>query len=512
MPFNPDIAQRAIEWFPRYLKHTKGRWAGVPFELLDWQKEVIGRLFGTVKEDGSRQYQYVYVEIPKKNGKSELAAGVALRLLFADHESGAEIYGAAADRDQAAIVFNVAADMVRMSPALARRCKIIDSTKRIVHNNGGFYRVLSAEAHTKHGFNTHGVLFDEVHAQPDRRLYDVLVQGSGDARRQPVYFFITTAGYDRNSICWELHNRALRIKEHPEDDPTFLPILYSASDEDDWTDEEVWKKCNPSLGITVDIDKVRVACKQAKESPADENQFRQLRLNQWVKQESRFLPMREWDACPKPDDLDLEGETFYGGLDLSSVSDITALVLVHFTDDGFYDVLPFFWMPEETMRKKEKTDHVPYSRWEKDGFLFTTPGNRIDYKFVRAKINELAGQYHIAEIAYDRWNADQIVQDLVDDGANMIEMGQGFQSMNAPTKTLLRLVLGHELRHNGNPVLWWMADNVVVKKDPAGNLKPDKEKSTQKIDGIVALIMAIDRVIRHENTLSVYEDRGLIMI
>lgn len=513
MPYDPILAQKAIDWFPRYLKHTKGRWAGVPFELLDWQKEVIGKLFGTVKEDGARQYQTVYVEIPKKNGKSELAAGVALKLLFADHEPGAEIYGAAADTEQASIVFNVAADMVRMAPALTKRCKIIDSTKRIVHNNGGYYRVLSADAPRKHGFNVHGVILDEVHAQPNRHLYDVLTQGSGDARRQPVYFNITTAGYDRHSICWELHEYALRVREHPEIDPTFLPILYYAEDSDDWTDEKVWYQCNPSLGITVDIEKVRAACKKAQEVPALENSFRQLRLNQWVKQEMRFIPMREWDACPKLEDLDLEGETFYGGLDLSSVSDITALVLVHPTDDGFYDVLPFFWMPEDTMRQKEKTDRVPYSQWMKDGFLFTTPGNRIDYKFVRAKINELAGQYHIAEIAYDRWNADQIVQDLIDDGANMIEMGQGFQSMNAPTKTLLRMVLGHELRHNGNPVLWWMADNVVVKKDPAGNLKPDKEKSTQKIDGIVALIMALDRVTRHDNEgPSIYETEELLVL
>ena len=216
-----------------------------------------------------------------------------------------------------------------MSPALSKRCKIIDSTKRIVHNNGGFYRVLSAEARTKHGFNTHGVIFDEVHAQPNRMLYDVLVQGSGDARRQPVYFFITTAGYDRHSICWELHQKALKIREHPELDPTFLPILYYAEDSDDWTDEEVWKKCNPSLGMTIDIDKVQNACRNAIESPADENQFRQLRLNQWVKQESRFIPMRDWDACPPFEDLDFEGETFYGGLDLASVSDIAALVLVH---------------------------------------------------------------------------------------------------------------------------------------------------------------------------------------
>jgi phage terminase large subunit-like protein len=511
--FNQALADKAIEWFPKYLKHTKGKWAGVPFELLDWQKNIIGKLFGTVKEDGTRQYTTVYVEIPKKQGKSELAAGVALRLLFADHEPGAEIYGAAADRDQASIVFNVAADMVRQSPALGKRCKIIDSTKRIVHNNGGVYRVLSSDSHTKHGFNTHGVIFDELHTQPNRTLYDVLTQGSGDARSQPVYFNITTAGYDRHSICWELHEYAVRVLADPSIDPTFLPVLYFAEDDDDWTDEKVWAKCNPSLGITVDISKVREACNRAKEVPALENSFRQLRLNQWVKQAVRFLPMRDWDACPPHEDLDFEGETFYGGLDLASVSDIAALVLVRQNDDGMVDVLPFFWIPEESARLHGRTDKVDYERWIKEGFIFATPGNRIDYKYIRAKINELATTYHIAEIAYDRWNSDQVVLELIEDGANMIDMGQGFQSMNSPTKALLSKVLGHEIRHNGNPVLRWMADNAVVKRDPAGNMKPDKEKSTQKIDGIVALIMALDRAIRHEKDgPSIYETEELLIL
>lgn len=514
MPFDPIKAQKAIDWFPRYLRHTKGRWAGVPFELLDWQKEVVGKLFGTIKEDGTRQYTTVYVEIPKKNGKSELAAGVALKLLYADGEPGAEIYSAAADRDQASIVFNVAADMVRQSPPIVKRGKIVDSTKRIFHNNGGFYRVLSAESHTKHGFNVHGVIFDELHTQPNRELWDVLTQGSGDARRQPVYFAITTAGYDRHSICWEIHEYAKKVKAGIIDDPTFLPILYYAEDDDDWTDEAVWAKCNPSLNVIIPIEKVREACKKAQEVPALENSFRQLRLNQWVKQESRYIPMRHWDACPPYEDLDLDGETFYGGLDLGSVSDITAFALVHPAGNGIFDVLPYFWIPEESMREREKTDGVPYDQWVKQGFLFTTPGNRTDYKFIRAKIGELASKYNIADIAFDRWNSDAVVQELIDDGANMVEFGQGFGSMNAPTKALLNLVLGHEIRHNGNPILRWMADNVVVKKDPAGNLKPDKEKSTQKIDGIVAMIMALDRAIKHEKTdgPSIYETEELLVL
>jgi len=508
--FNPELAQRAIDWFPRYLTHTKGRWAGTPFELLPWQKEVIGKLFGTIKADGTRQYKRVYVEIPKKNGKSELGAGIALRLLFADNEPGAEIYSAASDRDQAAIVFNVAAEMVRNNPALARRCKIIDSTKRIIHNNGGVYRVLSAEAHTKHGFNTQAVIFDELHAQPNRELWDVLTAGSGDARLQPIFFAITTAGYDRHSICFEQHEYARKVAEGIVDDPSFLPVLYYAKDDDDWTDEKVWYKCNPSLDHTISINSVREACKMAQETPALENTFRQLRLNQWVKQESRFLPMSHWDACLPLEDLDSDGE-MYAGLDLASTTDIAAFVMVHINDDGTFDVMPHFWIPEETLRTKH--DHEMYAQWVDAGYIETTPGNTIDYNAIREKVRDLGERYQILEIAYDRWNASQLVRDLEDDGATMVPFGQGFQSMSGPTKELLNLVLGHKIRHGGNPVLRWMADNMVVRKDPAGNLKPDKEKSTEKIDGIVALIMALDRAIRHEGDgESVYETRGIIAL
>jgi phage terminase large subunit-like protein len=511
MPYDEALAQKAIEWFPRYLTHTKGQWAGVPFELLPWQKEVVGRLFGTVKEDGTRQYRHVYVEIPKKNGKSELGAGIALKLLFADSERYAEIYSAAADRDQAAIVFNVSADMVRASPQLSKRCKVIESTKRIVHNNGGFYRVLSAEAHTKHGFNVHGVIFDELHAQPDRRLWDVLTQGSGDARTQPVFFTITTAGYDRHSICWEQHAYALKVRDTPDLDPTFLPILYSADEEDDWTSESVWKKCNPSLGEIISVERVREACKKAQEVPALENSFRQLRLNQWVKQEVRFLPMKHWRACPFAEDLDISGEVVYGALDLASTTDIAAFVLLHPAEDDFFDVIPFFWIPEESMRERSIRDGVPYERWVSQGLMYATPGNVIDYRSIHAKIMELSEKYQIAEIAYDPWNATHFIQGLIEEGATMITFRQGFISMTAPTKELLKLVLSHKIRHNGHEVLDWMADNVVVSKDPAGNLKPDKAKSTEKIDGIVALIMALDRAVRHEAdpAESVYESRGI---
>lgn len=518
--FDREAAEKACGFFPRHLRHTKGRWAGKPFELFPWQREIISKLFGTKRADGSRQYRYVYVEIAKKNGKSELAAGIALKLLFADGEPGAEIYSAASDRDQASIVFNVAAEMVTMSPELSQKCKVIHSTKRIVHNsNGGVYRVLSAEAYSKHGYNIHGVIFDELHTQPTRDLYDVLTKGAGDARRQPVFFMITTAGYDRHSICWEVHDYACKVRDGIIKDPSFLPVLYSAPEDADWRDPKVWAACNPSLDVHFEngggilrSDDIAEACKRAQDSPAEENTFRRLRLNQWVKQESRYLPMVAWDACGEPFDVaSLRGRPCYAGLDLASSIDVAALVLAFGDAVGNIHVLPFFWVPEDGIEKRSRTDKVPYDQWVRDGFLKATPGSVIDYDVIRHDLNELSKVYEIKEVAFDRWGAVQISHDLTEDGFTMVDFGQGYKSMSPPTKELLKQVLAGKLRHGGHPVLRWMADNVVVVTDPAENVKPDKSKSTERIDGIVALIMALDRLTRKEMP-SVYEGRSIIAL
>ena len=348
--FDEAKAQKTLR-FIENLKHTKGIWHGQNFKLLPWQEEIIRTIFGTVKEDGYRQYNTAYIEIPKKNGKSELAAAVALYMTCGDGEWGAEVYGCASDRQQASIVFDVAVDMVDQCPALKKRIKPIMSTKRLVYQpTNSFYQVLSAEAYTKHGLNVHAVIFDELHSQPTRELFDVMVRGSGDARKQPLYFLITTAGTDRNSICYEQHQKAEDILAGRKIDPTFYPVIYGAADDDDWTDEKVWYKANPSLGHTIDIEKVRNACRSAQDNPAEENAFRQLRLDQWVKQSTRWMPMEKWDACAFPvDPEELRGRDCYGGLDLSSTSDITAFVLVFppRSDDEKYIVLPFCWIPED---------------------------------------------------------------------------------------------------------------------------------------------------------------------
>ncbi len=659
--YDKEAADFAVA-FIESLCHTKGTWAGKPFELIDWQEQIIRDVFGILKPNGYRQFNTAYIEIGKKNGKqlaldtliptpdgfttmgeikvgdalfdengnvchvvaksevdfkeqayritfrdgevieagehhqwfgevdggepgimttgeiyrlpvpssfripsariaagpvktacryvskiepvenrgmqciqvdspshqylvgrsflpthnSELAAAVALYLLCADGEQRAEIYGCAADRNQAKIVFDVAVDMVRFCPALSKRIKILDSQKKMIYGpTNSFYQVLSADAAHHHGFNVHGVIMDEVHCLPNRKLYDVMTKGSGDARMQPLFFLITTAGNNTNSICYEVHQKAQGILDGRKVDPTFYPVIYGTPMDADWTDPEVWKKANPSLGITISLDKVQAACESAKQNPGEENAFRQLRLNQWVKQSVRWMPMEKWDRCAFPvDEEELEGRICYGGLDLSSTTDITAFVLVFPPQDenDRYMILPYFWIPEENISLRVRRDHVPYDLWERQGFLQTTEGNVVHYGYIEKFIEQLGERYNIREIAFDRWGAVQMVQNLEGMGFTVIPFGQGFKDMSPPTKELMKLVLEQKIAHGGHPVLRWMMDNIFIRTDPAGNIKADKEKSTEKIDGAIAMIMGLDRAIRcgNQNSESVYDSRGLL--
>lgn len=494
--------------FIRSLKHTKGRWAGVPFTLLDWQEQIIRDIFGTIKEDGYRQYKTAYIEIPKKNGKSELAAAVALYLLFADDEPAAEIYSAAADRQQAAIVFNVAATMVRNCPALAKRCKIIDSIKRIVvPGSNSFYQVLSSEVPTKHGLNVHGVVFDELHARPDRKLYDVLTDGSGDARTQPLFFLITTAGDDpdRVSIGWEVHSYAKAVLDGTKVDPTFYAVIYGVDDEEaNWLDEDVWRQVNPALGHTIQIETVRESVVKTIDNPAKERTFRQIRLNQWVKTKvSKWLSLDRWDATAGmvvPEKL--KGRKCYGGLDLSSSIDLTAYCLLFppIPEDEPWRALWWFWIPEESMKARVERDKVPYDRWVKQGFIKTTPGNVIDNAFIRREVVASRDLYDIQEIGFDPWAALQLSLDLTDDGLTMAEVRQGYKSMSPAMKEIQKIIMAGQLAHGGNPVARWCFGNLEVKQDENENIRPVKGKSTQRIDGFVALVNAGARATLHEHS------------
>ena len=513
--YDKKKADRAVT-FIENLCHTKGKWAGTPFWLLPWQEQLIRDIFGIVKADGNRQFRTAFVEICKKVGKSELAAAVALYLLYADNEPSAEVYGAAADRQQASIVFDVAKQMVEMSPALMKRSKLMGATKRIVnYSNAGYYQVLSAEVGGKHGFSVSGLVFDEIHTQPNRQLYDVLTKGSSDARQNPLYFIITTAGNDRHSIAYELHTKAVDILEGRRVDPTFYPVVYGLKDDEDWEDEANWYKVNPSLGYTVDIERLRDTYREAKQNPADEVTFKWLRCNMWVSSTVAWIPDAIYMRGNEPIDVDaLAGRDCYAGLDLSSTGDITALVLIFppRNEDEKYVLLPYFWIPEETIPRRVKANSVPYDIWEKQGYIMSTEGNVIHYDFIEKFIMDLSEKYHILEIAVDRWNATQMIQNLEGEGFTIVPFGQGFSSMSAPTKEFYRLLMEGRIIHGGNPVLRWMAGNVVIDTDPAGNIKVTKAKSKEKIDGIVAAIMALDRCIRQEGQSgSVYDERGLLV-
>ena len=502
--------------FIQNLKHTIGDWRGQRFWLFPWQEQIVRDCFGIIKKNGYRQFKTAYIEIPKKNGKSELAAAIALYLLYADGEQAPQVYSAAADRQQASIVFNVAFEMISMSPALMKRSNLLAATKRAVnYRNAGFYQVLSAEVGTKNGFNISGLVFDEVHAQKTRQLYDILTKGSGDARKQPFFFLITTAGTDKHSVCYELHQKAEAVLNGQKIDPKFYPVIYGLRDGEDWHDSKNWYKANPSLGLTIDIDTVQGAYADAIDNPADEARFKQLRLNMWVSSTTSFIPEQVFDLGSKPIDMAaLEGRECYGGLDLSSTGDITALSLVFRPEDDSddYKLLSYYWIPEDTIPLRVRRASVPYDVWKAQGKMYATPGNVIDYGYIRAFINNLKTTYNIKEIAVDRWNATELIQDLEGDGFTMVPFGQGFKDMSPATKEFYKLLMQGKIRHGGDPVLKWMALNVVVDRDAAENIKPTKARSPEKIDGIVTSIMALDRAIRHETKDSVYNSRGILTL
>ena len=511
--FDERAGELAVRFFERLLRHTKGEWAGEAFGLQRWQATIVRDVFGWKRADGTRKFRRVYIEIPRKNGKSTLSAGMALLLLFADGEPGAEVYSAAADREQAAIVFEQAKQMVVGSPALARHAEVYKRAI-VVPESMSSYKVLSSDAPTKHGLNAHGVIFDELHAQPNRELWDVLTTSQG-SRRQPMVVAITTAGFDRQSICWEQHEYARQVLAGVVEDESFYGFVAAAEEGDDWMSPAVWRKANPSLGVTVQEEYLAAEAARARQVPAYQNTFRRLHLNQWTQQEERWLDLAAWDACDGAvDESQLVGRVAYGGLDLASTTDIAAFVLVFPPGPGeeVYRVVPRFWIPRENMVERARRDRVPYDAWVRDGLMTATPGNVIDFTRIVADVKELGKRFKIAEVAFDRWGAVQVSQELGGAGLTMVQFGQGFASMASPTKELLRLVLDGKLAHGGQPVLRWMADNLTVEMDAAGNVKPSKKKSREKIDGMVALIMGLDRALRNEVKPSVYEGRGLIVI
>lgn len=433
--------------------------------------------------------------VPTHN--TPLVAGICNYVLFCDQEAGAQIFSAAADREQAALLYRHAKGMVEREPELMSRAKIYGGAghRSIVlkADEASSYKVLSADSDTKHGQNVHLAIVDELHAQPNRDLVDTLQTATASENRaQPLLIHITTADFDRDSICNEKHDYACKIRDGIIEDQAFLPVIYETLKEDDWTSPEVWAKANPNLHVSVSLEYLERECKHAQESPAYENTFKRLHLNMKTATDVQWLPMEKWDACGAitVDAGSLEGKTCDAGLDLATTTDIAALVLT-FPEDGGYQVLPFFFVPEENAAKRAKRDRVPYLEWIKEGLIIPTPGDVIDYGYIRRKVNELGEVFKFRRIAVDRWNATQIATELQGDGFNVEFFGQGFASMSGPSKEFERLVIEGKLHHGGHKVLRWMASNCAAEMDAAGNIKPSKKKSTEKIDGVVATIMAV---------------------
>jgi len=519
--FDEDLANRAIDFFPSCLTHIEGELSGQPFILEPWQKSVVANLFGWQTTDSYgrkvRRFREMLLLVPRKNGKTPFAAGICLYAFFCDNEAGAQSYSAAADKDQAAILYRHASGMIMNEPELAKRSKIYQAIKSIVRidDPASVYRVLSSDAHTKHGGNSHMILVDELHAQPNRDLVDVLMTSmASKGRKQPLIIFITTADFNRPSICNEKYDYACKVRDGIIPDQRFLPVIYEAKLTDDWTTEEVWRKANPNLGVSVSIDYLKAEAKRAKETPAFENTFKRLHLNIRTESDSRWLSQDQWALCGDPVH-DLDGRPCFCGLDLATVSDLAAFVGLFPDEDGNYDVIAKFWCPIEGARKRSHKDRVPYEQWIAEGWITATDGNVTDYDVIRRDIQAFHENFNIKEIAVDRWNATQITTQLGGDGLEMVPFGQGYASMSAPAKELEKLVIGKRLRHGNNPVLAWMASNVTIEQDAAGNIKPSKNKSTEKIDGIVSLVMAIGRAISTGPVKpSVYEDetRGMLII
>lgn len=524
-------ALHAIEFFS-HLRHSTGEWAGQPFDLQPWQQFVVGSVFGWKRADGLRRFRTAYVEVARKNGKSALLAGIALYALVADGEAGAHVYAAATTRDQARIVFGEAERMVAASPALSAR------VTRTVNNlavlpTASWFRPLSADASKMDGLNVHFAAVDEVHEHPGPEIIQKLNTATG-ARRQPLIVEITTAGHDRHSVCRQHHEFSVKALEGtlPQEtaDPWF-GFIATIDEGDDWTDPKVWVKANPSLGVTVKIDDLKRQIDEAREMPAQQNAIRRLRLNEWTEQVTRWLDMEVWAEGGLPvtaGGADIAGELArleqllagrecYGGLDLARVNDLSAfLLLFPPTRDpalgdlaGKWIVLSRFWVPEEDILRRARRDRVPYDVWRDQGFLVATPGNATDFAFIEAEIVSLAGRFDLRELAYDRTFAGEIVQHLQDEGLNLVQFGQGFLSMAAPTAELERLAVSRLLWHGGHPVLRWNASNVAVRHDPAGNIKPDKERSSERIDGIVALCNALGRAMLRDESAgrSIYAAR-----
>lgn len=506
--FDEESAMRAIDFFS-YLKHTKGRnFAGNQFELAGWQAFIIYALFGWKNLDGSRRFRLSYTEVAKKNGKSTLAAGIGLYMMNADGEPGAEVYSCATTRDQAKIVFNEARNMVKVSPDLSG---IVTVFTHNLHNDASLskFEAISNDYNSFEGKNPYCGIVDEYHAHNDDLLFSNL-KAATVARNQSLIWIITTAGFNKVGPCYQFRKMCIDVLEGRLTDDGLFAIIFTQDEEDDWNDPKVWVKSNPNLGVSVLEAALKGEHQQAVNSTTAQVGFKTKNLNIWTDQSAVWIPDARWQMCNNGKLPDLIGKECWASLDLSSTTDMTVLGLL-FREDKFY-WLPVFFLPGITALERSRKDHVNYDKWIREGWIFETDGDVVDYDYIRIKVNELAKQYKIKSIQYDRWNSSQLVNNLTADGANLVPFGQGYQSMSTPTKELEKMVLNKEIEFGENPVMRWMNSNVEIRTDPAGNIKIDKSRSTEKVDGMVALVMAIGGYLTDQDKGSVYDKRGIVTI
>ncbi|MBQ4902236.1 MULTISPECIES: terminase large subunit [Alistipes] len=508
--FDKKAAMRAIHFIEK-LKHTKGEWAGQRFRLEPWQQFVLWNIFGWKNADGTRRFRYAYIEIARKNGKTALSAGIGLYMLFADGESRPEVYSAATVKDQAKICFSDAVEIVK---ATDLKNYLTPYRNSIVYElKGGTMKPLSSDYGTHDGLNPSCGIIDEFHAHKDSGMFDVIKSAFG-ARRQPLMFIITTAGFDKSGVCYAYRENVIKVLRGVNEDDSLFGIIYTLDDKSEWDDPKMWIKANPNLGVSLSADYLADQVKDAKNRPEAVRNVMTKNVDLWVDAERTWILDDVWQKCiGTTDSADLKSCACWGGLDLSNVSDITAYVLLFHENDRF-QLLPHFWIPEEKMLEKVRKENINYDKWVAEGYVTVTPGNVIDYDFVKADILRIVADYDLRTSAYDRWNASQTIIDLQNEGMECNPFGQGYGSMSAPTKEFEKLVLTGKIEHFGNPVLRWMLASTLVKTDPAGNIKPDKEKSTQKIDGIVAAIMALGEwmTAQADDESNPYENRGLLTL
>lgn len=536
--FDEEAAAYAIEFFG-FLPHIKGEWAGRPFKLGPWETFIIGSLFGWKRLYGRcpqcdswlpmeasvinciacfvpgeeeeqvpaetgwyRRFRTSYLEVARKNGKSTLAAGVGLLLAFFDNEAGAEVYSAATKRDQAKIIWGTAKQMVRKSAYLQSQISVYMANMSDPES-ASKYEPLASEADSTDGLNSHGNLIDELHAHKTRDLLDVLVTGTG-SRRQPLTFIVTTAGYDRTSICWEQHEYGTQVLEDVVQDDSYFIYIAAIDEGDDWRDPVCWLKANPNLGVSIKMDYLTTQRDQAVSSPAKQNTFKRLHCDLWTQQVDRWIDIDVWDSNHGIiDEEELKGRTCYGMLDLATVSDMTAWVMAFPGEGDQVDILARFFCPRSKVNDPGNRFKDSYQVWEHKGFLTVTEGDATDYAFVKAQILADVQKFQMVDMNVDRlFQAHQLAQELMEEGIVVIGFGMGYMSMAAPMKELERRLLLKQINHGGNPIMRWMADNVAVKQDPAGNLKPDKSESQGKIDGIIGIVGALDRVMRNDEPVA----------